>query len=260
MTLHNNYKDPAAFPHLQALCAERGIEKQSLRQVFDDLGLQFDRDGNDVLKIRLNHTVWPGRYLERGRLTAEIEVFDPQIKAWLQARQFCQEAAGKSDRETLKAIDQEGVGKVQQKSTAPSPQSAALVEGCLEVLASGSLPLEWRALLTRLLTRERPFSVRRRIWEGVLHQVHLWLGQDKGQLEEIVQKGWTLGDIFGCHGKKPQNRSDCMGLILLVEEKTIQSVTVESIKIKTSSGAIQSYYKPPPFYQPSDKTSLDLLP
>ena len=129
----------------------------------------------------------------------------------------------------------------------------------LYTLSSSVFPLEWQTLLTRLLTREKPSSLRQGEWNGVFYQVHLWLGKDKEQFQKIIHKGWTPRDVFGCHGKKPRNRYDCMGLILLLEDKTIQSVTHEFIEIKTPSGAIQTYYKPKPLYVPSDKITLDLL-
>jgi hypothetical protein len=240
------------FPHLQALCAERGIEKHSLSQVFQDLGIQFDLEGNDVLNIRLNRTVWPGRYLERGFLTAEIEVFEPKIKSWLKS--------GLSFGKTGEEGDQDIPVKDARPKPATNPtEPSDPIRYSLEALSSSVFPLEWQTLLTRLLTREKPSSLRQGEWNGVFYQVHLWLGKDKEQFQKIIHKGWTPRDVFGCHGKKPRNRYDCMGLILLLEDKTIQSVTHEFIEIKTPSGAIQTYYKPKPLYVPSDKITLDLL-
>ena len=142
------YENHSPFPHLQALCAERGIEKHSLSQVFQDLGIQFDLEGNDVLNIRLNRTVWPGRYLERGFLTAEIEAFEPKIKSWLKS--------GLSFGKTGEEEDQDIPVKDAHPKPAPNPtESSDPIRHSLDVLSSSVFPLQWQTLLTRLLTSGR---------------------------------------------------------------------------------------------------------
>lgn len=43
----------------------------------------------------------------------------------------------------------------------------------------------------------------------------------------IVRFGWTVADVFGCHPTHPQQRYDCMGLLLMMAESEVISVVDE---------------------------------
>lgn len=106
-------------------------------------------------------------------------------------------------------------------------------------------PEPWNIACLGTLTRPQPKEICDKQWNTVLTQLHRWIGQDSEQLREIIEKKWTLSHIFGCHKVSPQCRYDCMGLLLLIQGKTIEQIHDDRIVLKTSSGATQTFYKEP---------------
>ncbi len=104
------------------------------------------------------------------------------------------------------------------------------------------LPLVWQLALAKTLNRPRPSKIIEDKWFAIIAQIHQWLNQDIGQLKKIIADGWTIQDIFGCHYANPQ-RLDHMGLLLLLQDKTIERVNMGAITLKTSAGAMQCFYK-----------------
>ena len=121
-----------------------------------------------------------------------------------------------------------------------------------------NLPAAFELTLTTILTRAKPTSLSQVKWDFVLMQARLWIEEGKSQLENIIKNGWTLQDIFGCHQTSPGNRYECMGMLLLLQVKTIETVNQDCILFKTASGATQSYWRPQ-LISPA-QTTLDFLP
>jgi hypothetical protein len=106
-----------------------------------------------------------------------------------------------------------------------------------------TLPISWSNAINHTLKRKRPKNIMEQKWQAIINQVQLWLNQDLAQLQKIINDGWKIQDIFGCHKRCPEHRTDRMGLLLLIQGKTIEQVNMGAIRLKTSSGSEQCFYK-----------------
>lgn len=120
-----------------------------------------------------------------------------------------------------------------------------------------NLPEPWQLTLTNALTRSCPAKISSNKWGAIIKQLQLWIEQPE-QLQEIIAKDWSLKNIFGCHLTHPLIRYDCMGLLMLIQNKTIIEVSSDWITLKTKSGAIQTHKRP--LLPLPEQTTLDLLP
>ena len=106
-----------------------------------------------------------------------------------------------------------------------------------------SIPESWKLALANTLDGSQPSKVNNDRWQAIINQIHLWINQDLTQLQKIINDGWTIQDIFGCHKHCPEQRTDHMGLLMLIQGKTIERVNMGAIALKTSSGVEQCFYK-----------------
>jgi hypothetical protein len=100
-----------------------------------------------------------------------------------------------------------------------------------------ALPIGWYDAIKHTIQRKRPENITEQKWQAIIHQVHLWINQDLTQLQKIIKDGWTIQDIC------PEQRTDHMGLLMLLQGKTIERVNMGAIVLKTSSGVEQCFYK-----------------
>lgn len=62
-----------------------------------------------------------------------------------------------------------------------------------------------------------------------------------GWLPQLAVMGWSVADVFGCHRHAPLARLDCGGLLQSIDGRRLISLTVDSAKLKTASGVMQTY-------------------
>lgn len=105
------------------------------------------------------------------------------------------------------------------------------------------LPALWKFVLVKVLTKPRPSAINEGKWNAIIAQIHLWFGSDVEQLQEIIQKGWTIQEIFGCHILSLQCSYDGIGLLLLMQGKTIDQIKSNEIILKNSSGGMEVFRK-----------------
>ena len=105
------------------------------------------------------------------------------------------------------------------------------------------LPESWKLALLKTLAGYQPSKITNDRWHAIINQIQLWLNQDLTQLQKIIADGWMIQDIFGCHKRCPERRTDRMGLLMLIQGKTIERVNMGAIALKTSSGVEQCFYK-----------------
>ena len=106
-----------------------------------------------------------------------------------------------------------------------------------------ALPIGWSDAIKHTIQRKRPEKITEQKWQAIINQIYLWINKDLIQLQKIINDGWVIQDIFGCHKRCPEQRTDHMGLLMLIQGKTIERVNMGTIALKTSSGAEQCFYK-----------------
>jgi hypothetical protein len=116
-------------------------------------------------------------------------------------------------------------------------QTVLCLKQLQEKLAPYHLPPEGKEAVEKILTRSKPKGFSDKFWTGLCFNTE----KITPHLTTLIQCGWTLKNIFGCHPTHPSQRYECMGLLLLLEDNTIHEVTEGSITLKTRTGAIQTY-------------------
>jgi hypothetical protein len=58
----------------------------------------------------------------------------------------------------------------------------------------------------------------------------------------MIEYGWPLEEVFGCHKLAPDARIDGMGLLMLIVNSRIAEVHPEKALLTARSGSAMSYY------------------
>ena len=176
--------------------------------------------------------------LERQRKTD----FSKQDNGYLPYGQSCSAFSGERNSEAAiqNAVP---VGITDAILWGNTNETAASSSVCYKSLEEAKIPTIWQELITNTLQRKRPEKITEQKWQAIINQIYLWINKDLTQLQKIIKDGWTIQDIFGCHKRCPEQRTDHMGLLMLIQGKTIERVNMGAIRLKTSSGAGQCFYK-----------------
>jgi hypothetical protein len=80
-------------------------------------------------------------------------------------------------------------------------------------------------------------------WPRLQHDAARML--EGGWLERALVLGWTAADLFGCDHRAPWHRLDRAGLVLLVGGHEIVELTPDVAALRTSTGSVLRYRRPP---------------
>lgn len=124
------------------------------------------------------------------------------------------------------------------------PELEEVVEERACILASDmELPFEWAYAVTRLRNIKRPKNISISSWLEIENACSMLYADNFALLKAIVSHDWSLHDIYGCSPNNPCNSFDNMGLLLLLKPTDeIIEVGNDSIKIRSKSGSISSFY------------------
>jgi hypothetical protein len=103
------------------------------------------------------------------------------------------------------------------------------------------LRAEWTAGVARLRTMVPP-RVRPDRWRQTIVDAGRFLDQWGAQAAAL---GWSTLDVFGAHPRHPIERLDCAGLVILLHGDELAALTADTARIRTSSGALLTYYRRP---------------
>jgi hypothetical protein len=107
----------------------------------------------------------------------------------------------------------------------------------------GGAPRAWAEALARLDPNKPPGDVPPRRWLRFIDDCGLFL--DGGWASRAVEFGWGPLDLFGCGRERPFARVDHLGLLWLVNGRTIVELHRDRAIIETSGGARQAYRRRP---------------
>lgn len=103
-----------------------------------------------------------------------------------------------------------------------------------------NIPAEWAEAFARLEFMQRPAAIRPKKWQAAVNNAGLLLDC---HINSILDYKWSVKDIFGVHYKAPERRVDAMGLLLILGDFTVSSVTGDKITMTNSKGTTSSFYK-----------------
>lgn len=103
------------------------------------------------------------------------------------------------------------------------------------------LPSEWIEAIDILKTRKKPRDIKDERWGQILLRLERFVEQESDHLLKMVEIGWSLQEVFGCHKFAPDVRIDGMGLLMLLGDLPIAEITSTQAKIRHKDGATTSY-------------------
>ncbi|NQV78208.1 MAG: hypothetical protein HQ490_07625 [Lutibacter sp.] len=147
-------------------------------------------------------------------------------------------------KQIRKAVVLNYVNKEIQELKFEVPELEEVVEERACVLASDiELPFEWAYAVTKLRNIQKPRNIPSASWLEIENACSMLYADNFALLKAIVGHDWSLHDIYGCSSNNPCSSFDNMGLLLLLKptDKVIE-VRKDSIKIRSKSGSISSFY------------------
>ena len=117
------------------------------------------------------------------------------------------------------------------------PERAALAE------IGAGVPREWAEGYARLQVVRPPAGIAVWRWQQVIDDAGRFLDRWATQ---AVALGWRTLDVFGVHREKPVERFDAAGLVWLLRGAEVVAITEMMAKLKTTSGATQTYARRDP--------------
>ncbi len=91
-------------------------------------------------------------------------------------------------------------------------------------------------------TRGKPKQIRESRWNAIVRRLDVLVDEENHHLLKMIEYGWSLQDVFGCHQFVPEMRFDSMGLLMLLTNSRIAEVHPERALVKSRSGQTMSYY------------------
>jgi hypothetical protein len=91
-------------------------------------------------------------------------------------------------------------------------------------------------------TRGKPKQIRESRWNAIVRRLDVLVDEENHHLLKMIEYGWSLQDVFGCHQFAPEMRFDSMGLLMLLTNSRIAEVHPERALLKSRSGQTMSYY------------------
>jgi hypothetical protein len=105
-------------------------------------------------------------------------------------------------------------------------------------------------------TRGKPKQIRESRWNAIVNRLDVLVDEENHHLLKMIEYGWSLQDVFGCHKFAPEMRFDSMGLLMLLTNSRIAEVHRERALLKSRSGQTMSYYLGATNRNPSECSTL----
>jgi hypothetical protein len=121
--------------------------------------------------------------------------------------------------------------------TEAEEERAAIVE------YDAGAPRAWAEALARLDPAKPPGDVSPKRWLRFIDDCGSFL--DGGLAARAMELGWGPLDLFGCNRERPFARVDHMGLLWLLNGRTIVELHRDRAIIETPSGGLQTYRRQP---------------
>ena len=103
------------------------------------------------------------------------------------------------------------------------------------------LPVSWSNAIEITLTRNTPRNISESRWRAIIQRLDVLIHAEKHHLLKMIEYGWTLEEVFGCHQFAPDSRIDGMGLLMLMTHSTLAEIKPKGAFLKHKNGSITTY-------------------
>jgi len=103
------------------------------------------------------------------------------------------------------------------------------------------VPVCWSNAIEITLTRNKPKGISESRWRTIVQRLDFLVHKGMPHLLKIIEYGWSLEEVFGCHKFSPDARIDGMGLLMLLHNSTIAEVHPQKALLTSKNGSITMY-------------------
>ena len=89
--------------------------------------------------------------------------------------------------------------------------------------------------------RNKPEQISGARWTAIVHRLNGLIHDERHHLLKMIEYGWPLPELFGCHKFAPDARIDGMGLLMLIASSTLAEITRDKALLRSKRGSITSY-------------------
>ncbi len=104
------------------------------------------------------------------------------------------------------------------------------------------IPAEWSNGVWTLMGMTTPANINPAYWGQVVADASSFL-TTWGAVARAM--GWTTLQLFGVDARKPDARTDTMGLCWLLQGRTVVAVTADKIAVRNRQGVVKNFYRQP---------------
>jgi hypothetical protein len=105
----------------------------------------------------------------------------------------------------------------------------------------GVLPSDWMRAIETLQSRQKPKDIKDERWQDILKRLNRLVEQETDHLLKIIEYGWSLEEVFGCHKFAPDVRIDGMGLLMLLGKASIAEIKPRCASLKHKDDGMITY-------------------
>ena len=102
-------------------------------------------------------------------------------------------------------------------------------------------PTLWLNAIEITLTRNKPRNISESRWRAIIQRLDVLIHEEKNHLLKMIEYGWALEEVFGCHKFAPDIRIDGMGLLMLMTNAAIAEIKPKVAFLKHKDEAISTY-------------------
>lgn len=103
------------------------------------------------------------------------------------------------------------------------------------------LSVSWSNAIEITLTRNKPQNILESRWRAIIKRLEVLIHEEKPHLLKMIEYGWALEEVFGCHKFAPDIRIDGMGLLMLLPNVSIAKIKPKVAFLKHQDGVISTY-------------------
>ena len=103
------------------------------------------------------------------------------------------------------------------------------------------IPALWLNAIETILRRDKPQAISESRWKAITVRLRRLVVEEREFFFKIIEYGWSLEEVFGCHKFAPDVRIDGMGLLMLLGKASIAEIKPRCASLKHKDDGMTTY-------------------
>jgi len=103
------------------------------------------------------------------------------------------------------------------------------------------IPALWLNAIETILSRDKPQAISESRWKAIIVHLRRLVVEEREFFFKIIEYGWSLEEVFGCHKFAPDVRIDGMGLLMLLGKASIAEIKPRCASLKHKDDGMTTY-------------------